>query len=120
MNKYLVTIEFRYRGVRNNEPDSKCITKTIGIFGTKEEAYNEANKIFPELEKRWKLNPNYNIKERFKKRSFNIISNLAYIKTPFNFFVKVTELHMVEDINEELDIVLADIDNYINLKEELC
>jgi len=94
MIKYLVTMEYRY----SDAPDDfNCTYRnkedTIIISDNIKEAIKEGNKVLIELEKNFKLNPNYNIKQRlgvgYMKR---LISNLGYINTPFTFFLKITEL----------------------------
>lgn len=91
MEKYLVTIEFRYMDVINEETAFKTKMVTCGIFGDAEEAYNCGNKSLELLESKFELNPNYNKKERFNSRN-HLISNLAYLKTPFDFYAKITPL----------------------------
>jgi len=117
MDKYLVKIEFRYTGMDTSGQDIRCKSKTvtIGVFDSFEKACIEGNKIFPKLEERYKLNPNYNIKQRlsFDKR---LISDLAYIQTPFQFFVSIETLHY-KNISENLDIIENDIKLVKNFKE---
>jgi hypothetical protein len=105
MKKYLVTIGFTYSTKPKNEdenPSSKNKTITIGVFDTQDEAINEGNKSLEVFEKHFKLNPHYNKKERFSKNggcfgsAKNLVTNLAYLQTPFSFFAKIQTLHYEE------------------------
>lgn len=118
-NKYLVTIEFRYLGTPKNDLDSVQNTKinTIGVFDTFETACIEGNKVLEILEASYPLNPHYNKKERFSINGgcFNskkdLITNLGYIKTPFEFYANITTL-VYEDIQDVLNNVENTIKEY--------
>jgi hypothetical protein len=98
MIKELVTIEFRYLDISNDKdctiPKSKTIT--VGIYDTFEEAIIEGNKALEIFEKHFKLNPNWNVKERFGKTNgcfrlaTRLVSPLAYLECPFDFYAKIT------------------------------
>lgn len=101
MEKFLVTIEFRYEDAPKYEGDSvQYISKTItiGVFDTRDEANIEGNKSLEIFEKYFKLNPNYNIKERFSNHGGcfglpnDLICNGTWIMTPFQVFAKITKL----------------------------
>lgn len=108
MEKYLVTIEFRYNDAPKYEsesPQSFCKTITLGVYDNRDEANNCGNKCLEVLESKFKLNPNYNKKERFSNTGGcfgypkDLITDLAYLVTPFSFFVKITKL-VYYDLNE--------------------
>ena len=108
MKKYLVTIEFRYvKRLEYDETNYITKTNTIGVFDTIEEARTEGNKQLEVLESIFPLNPNWNNKERFKQGQ-TLISNLAYLITPFSFFAKITYLNY-SDLRADIDQVLIDI-----------
>lgn len=104
MTKELVTIEFRYHDKPKYDRDSGSETKTItvGVFDTLEEAIIEGNKVLEVFEKHFKLHsfPNGRVasKDRFGKNNgcfgsaTRLISPLAYLKTPFDFYAKITKL----------------------------
>lgn len=117
MKKYLVTFEFRYTiYAKDDDSDNKYITKvnTIGVFDTVEEAISNGNKNLEVLENHFNLNPNYNKRERFSKNggclgnAKFLISDLAYLVTPFRFFAKITPLHY-EDTESTILNILKDI-----------
>lgn len=121
MKKYLVTIEFRYTTKPKYEDERgnyKNKTITIGVFDSFDIAIAEGNKALEVLEANFKLHKfpdgrNAN-KDRFSKNSGcfgsakNLISNLAYLKTPFDFYAKIDTLHY-EDVNETIQSVLKEI-----------
>ena len=114
---YLVQIEFSYKKIKNSE--DYCVNDfvTIGVFNSEDEAIIKANKTLEELEKRFKLNPNYNRKKRFRRGGFYIISNLGYIQTPFAFSITIKPLKY-KSINNELDLMLKEIKEYKNFIKE--
>lgn len=111
MEKYLLTLELRYTDVKNNEKDSKMPMTTIGVYDGAQEAYDAGNKVCELLESRYKLHVfpvGEARKERFSKnggpfgRPNHLITDLAYLTTPFNFFLKVTKLKY-NDLDEVLN-----------------
>ena len=89
MIKYLVTLEYRY----NEKPNSlggtyRSKIDTIGVFDEIEKAIINGNNILIELEKHFKLNQNYNRKSRLSEDK-KLITNLGYLITPFDFFLKI-------------------------------
>lgn len=111
-NKYLVTIEFRYNITSIDEfgdEYSSYISKTltIGIYDYFDEACLRGNNILEIMESKFKLHefPNGEKanKERFSKKN-KLITNLAYLKTPFQFFIKIIELkyNRIEKVIDEI------------------
>lgn len=76
----------------------KSKTITIGVFDTLDEAIVHGNKAMEVFEGYFKLNSNYNKKERFSKNGgcfgypHRLITALAYLQTPFEFYAKITQL----------------------------
>lgn len=125
MTKELVTIEFRYRDKPKGEHDSehKNKTITIGVYDTLEEAIVEGNKVLEILEKQFKLHVFPNNKGEAKKERFSknggcfgsanrLISNLAYLQTPFDFYAKIEKLTYA-DIEQTITEVLEAKKRYI-------
>lgn len=123
MDKELLTIEFRY----NDKPESvnfcgnKTKTITIGVFDTLSEAIIEGNKALEVFEKHFKLNTAWNKKERFSENggcfgsSKRLITPLAYLQTPFDFYAKITKLKY-EDVNQTILEVLEAGERYKEYK----
>ena len=115
--KELVTIEFRYDDIPKGEWDTKYKDKTVtsGVFDTLEEAIVEGNKVLEILEKQFKLHvfPDNREakKERFSKNGgcfgypHRLITNMAYLKTPFQFYAKIAQLKY-DDVEETIADVL--------------
>ena len=128
MEKYLLTIEFRYFGVVDfyGEPDysHKKKTITIGLFDTYGKACVEGNKLLEKLEERYPVHvfPDGRKGEyRFSKdggpfgfKNY-LASNLAYLNTPFEFFAKI-ETMIYSDIDETIDSIEKDILAYKEFK----
>lgn len=123
MTKELVTIEFRYRDKPKGEWDSGHPSKTItiGVFDTLEEAIVEGNKALEIFEKHFKLNTAWNKKDRFSKNggcfgsANRLISPLAYLQTPFDFYAKITQL-TYGDVEQTITEVLVGIERYKEYK----
>jgi hypothetical protein len=104
MTKELVTIEFRYRDKPYNEDFSghESKTITIGVFDTFDEAIVEGNKALEIFEKHFALNTAWNKKDRFGKNNgcfgsaTRLVTPLAYLQTPFDFYAKITKLTYAE------------------------
>ncbi len=119
MTKELVTIEFRYHDKPKNEDFSGSETKTItiGVFDTLEEAIIEGNKALEVFEKHFQIHkfPNGSEakKDRFGKNNgcfgsaTRLISPLAYLKTPFDFYAKITKLTYADVEQTILDVLDA-------------
>ena len=124
MTKELVTIEFRYMDVPKSEDfsGSESKTITIGVFDTIDEAITEGNKALEVFEKHFKLNTAWNRKERFSKNggcfgnAKRLISPLAYLQTPFDFYAKITKL-TYNDVNETIVEVLEAGKRYKTFKQ---
>jgi len=119
MEKYLVTIEFRYSSPPTHENcDTYCEKKvTIGVFDEIQIACIEGNKQLEILEKHFELNPNYNTKDRLKPNvnlGYPIVANW-YLKTPFEFFLKVETLHF-ESIEDTINNVVDCVKKYKEFK----
>lgn len=125
MTKELVTIEFRYLDIPRSEHFSGNETKTItiGVFDTFDEAIVEGNKALEVLEKHFSLNLAWNRKSRFSKNGGcfgseeRLISDMAYLQTPFSFFAKITQLKY-NDVEETINEVLEARKRYINHKNK--
>jgi len=127
MTKELVTIEFRFRDKPKGEWDSGHPSKTItiGVFDTFEEAIIEGNKVLETLEKHFKIHvyPNKSEarRERFSKNggcfgsARRLVTDLAYLQTPFNFFAKIEKL-TYNDVEETINEVLEANKRYIEYK----
>ena len=102
MKRYLVTIEFRYTDAPKNEFEGVCKSKTItvGIYDTQNDAILNGNKALEKFEKRFPLNPNWNVKERFSNNGGpfgepkHLVTNTAWITTPFSLVAEITVLNV--------------------------
>jgi hypothetical protein len=102
MEKYLVQIEFRYNAmtVHNSEPEIGRVnyTHTIGIFEDFDSACNAGNNFLEEqLESRYKRIAGSSLHNRFSRDGLfgsrtTLITNLGYLRTPFEFFAKIQTL----------------------------
>ena len=129
MERYLVTIEFRYNSPPKSEYDSCHKTKTItaGVYDTFEDACKEGNKLLEHLEGKFDLNVYANgvtaPKERFSinggpmRSKKSLIADLGYLKTPFRFYAKITTLYY-RPIEESVIDVVESIDGYRKFKSE--
>ena len=126
MTKELLTIEFRYSDVAKGEHDSDYKTKriTIGVYDTLDEAIVEGNKALEVFEKHFKLNPNWNTKDRFSKNGGcfgepkRLITALAYLQTPFDFYAKITKL-TYGDVDETIGEVLEAVKRYCEYQSKI-
>ena len=119
VDKHLVRIEFRYEDVPKGEydPEHKSKTITIGVFDTFEDACIEGNKALEVLEKHFKIHVFPGNKEakkdRFSKNGGcfggkqNLITNLAYLQTPFSFYARIETLKYEDVETTILSIVEA-------------
>lgn len=117
MKRYLVTIEFRYKDAPKFERDSehKSKTATIGVFESFSDACAAGNRQLERLEDIFPLHvfPDGRKAERdrFSKNGGpfgtkkNLVTNSAYLKTPFEFYAKITELQYI-DTEEMVNMVL--------------
>ena len=123
MEKYLVTIEFRYSDAPKHEDDytSRSKTVTIGIYDDFDDACKYGNELMENLESKFQIHrfpDGTNAKkDRFSKHggcfgSKNVlITNLAYLKTPFEFYAKITTLKY-DEINEAINSVVEAAKRY--------
>ena len=120
MKKYLVTIEFRYCDVLSDETEiaHKTKTITIGIYDEFSSACENGNDVLKTMEDKFSLHEFPDGRKADKERLSrinNLVSNLAYLKTPFQFYLKITDLKYVE-INEAINDILESIERYKNWK----
>jgi len=119
MEKYLVTIEFRYSDAPRHEDDYTLKNKevTVGVFDDFDNACLEGNKLMENLEGKFPLHVFPNGKGTAKKERFsknggcfgskkNLITNLAYLKTPFEFYAKITTLKY-----GDIDTIIGDVND---------
>jgi len=104
MEKYLVLIEFRYSDAPKHEDDFTSRTKnvTIGVYDDFDEACKYGNELMENLESKFPLHEFPDGRKAKKKRfsknggcfgsKHDLITNLAYLKTPFEFYAKITTL----------------------------
>lgn len=128
MEKYLVRIEFRYSDAPETEDGytSKNKRVTIGVYDTFEDACKSGNNLLEVLESKFELHQypdgSKASKERFSKNggSFgskkNLVTNLAYLKTPFEFYAKIETLEY-SPIDEVIENVVNASKRYINYKK---
>lgn len=118
MEKFLVTIEFRYRDAPELYPE-KVIT--IGVYDTFDDACNNGNFLMQTLESKYPLHkfPNGTEakKERFSKygapfrTKLTLITDTAYLKTPFVFSAKITTLKF-DDVEKTIDEIEAAVKRF--------
>lgn len=125
MTKELLQIEFRYLDAPKGEYDSEHKTKTItiGVFDTFVEACEAGNNLMKQMESKFPLHvfPDGREarKERFSRTGgafgtpLRLITNLAYLKTPFEFYAKITPLHF-DDIDATINHMSNALNNYKN------
>ena len=124
MEKYLVTIEFRYIQIPKSEHLSGSTTKkvTIGVYNTFDQACINGNLLMENLESKFKLHVFPNGKSEAKRERFSknggcfgsdktLITNLACLKTPFDFYAKITTLKH-DPINATIDNVVNSVKQY--------
>lgn len=114
--KQLLTVEFRFTNKRRG--DYKTRTVTIGVYDTFEEVMIEGYKQLELLESTFPLHKFPSGKQANKERfSLNggafgtkktLITNLAYLKTPFDFYFKITELKYLS-LEDSLLLVMEDM-----------
>ena len=123
--KYLVTIEFRYSDAPVSEQDGGHRSKkvTVGVFDDMEAAHENANKVLEVLESKFELNPNTARRERFSKnggwfgRPTNLVTNLGYLRTPFEFFLKVITLNF-DSVENTIGEILEAVERYRDFEPE--
>lgn len=125
MEKYLVTIAFNYSDAPKYEGDYNFKQEkiTIGIYDTFNEACTNGNNLLEFLESKFELHqfPDGSkaskIKNRFSKNGgcfggkHDLITNLAYLKTPFNFSAKIVTLKY-KPIDEVVNNIIESVKRY--------
>ena len=127
MERYLLTIEFRYSDAPTELTEFTSHTKkvTIGVYDEFDEAAKNGNLLLENLESKFDLHKfpdgTKAKKDRFSKyggcfgTKNNLISNLAYLKTPFQFYAKITTLKY-DNIDEVINEVVSACKRYKNYK----
>lgn len=115
MEKYLLTFEIRPHLLFS------CNNKIVnlGMYDTYEEACSAGNKFLELMENKFPLhvfpNNRNTRKERFgyynlggNRYKYNIVSNVAYLQTPFTFYAKIETINFVElsEISSIIDATL--------------
>jgi hypothetical protein len=122
MKKYVVTIEFRYSSVPDGIGSThRSKTITLGVFDVFDDACASGNQALEHLESRFELHQfpqgHYAPRERFSKNGGcfgypkTLITNLAYLKTPFVFYAKIDTLNY-ESLADAVDGVIESVKNY--------
>lgn len=123
MEKYLVKIEFRYSDAPETEDGSTYKNKmvTIGVYDTFEDACRNGNNLLETLESKFELHQfpdgTKASKERFSKNGGcfgskkTLVTNLAYLKTPFDFYAKIETLKY-NPIDEAIEDVVSSSKRY--------
>lgn len=127
MEKYLVKIEFRYSDAPKTEDGYTSKTKevTMGVYDTFEEACQSGNNLLETLESKFELHefPDRRKapKERFSKNGGcfggknTLVTNLAYLKTPFEFYANI-EILKYNPIDEAIEDVVSSSKRYRSYK----
>lgn len=130
--KYIVQIEFRYSHPPTPSNISTCGKKTItiGIYSTFEEAAENGNKLLETLENRFDLHQFPDGRQATRQRFSSskggfwyknlLISELAYLRTPFSFFVAIEKLiyASIDGIIEEVVDSTTRYKNYRKAERE--
>lgn len=123
MEKYLLSVEFRYVDAPKTEDDctSRQTKIVIGVYDSYDEACIAGNEFLESMEKRFQLhkfpNGTYAIRDRFSKNGGpfgsrnNLVTNLAYLQTPFSFYAKIETLKYAP-IDETISNVIESIKRY--------
>lgn len=123
MTKYLVQIEFRYHDAPRSMDGSTCMDKytTIGVYDTFEQACIDGNKLLETMESKFSLHryPDGSAatRERFSEnggpfgRKNILVTNMAYLATPFEFYAKITPLSYTP-IDKVVEDVLNSVARY--------
>ncbi len=129
MDKYLVKIEFRYSDAPKSESrgTSNSKTITIGVYDSFDEAIEKGNKTLERLESKFDIHTfpdgRKAKKERFSKNggcfgtANTLVTNLAYLKTPFEFYAKITTLKHL-NLDEVIPDLIEAKKRYISFKQK--
>jgi len=128
MKKYLVTIEFRYAKLPKSERDSCHASQniTIGVYDSFDEAILNGNDLLINLENKFDLHVFPNGRGVAKRKRFSenggpfgskniLVTNLAYLRTPFDFCAKITTLDYLA-IDNVIDSVVKSTEGVKNLQ----
>lgn len=100
MTKELLTVEFRYRDVKNDNVSYENKTVTVGIYDTIEEAIENGNKILNVLSDKFEVRDKFKLNHLFgfPKR---LVTNTCYQKG-IEYFAKIEQLKFdnISDIVE--------------------
>ena len=130
MEKYLVRIEFRYSDAPETEDGytSKIKKVTIGVYDTFEDACQNGNNLLEVLESKFKLHQfpdgSKASKKRFSKNGSyfggknTLVTNLAYLKTPFEFYATIETLKY-DPIDEVIENVVSASKRYRDYESEV-
>jgi hypothetical protein len=130
MKKYLVTIEFRYSDAPRHSDDYTSKTKkvTIGVYDDFDEACKHGNALMENLESKFPIHKFPGGSEarryRFSKTGGcfgskqDLITDMAYLKTPFSFFAKIATLNH-DAIDDVIDDVIGSAKRYREYKLSL-
>jgi hypothetical protein len=127
-NFFLVEIEFRFIDAPR-EPyswTSKSKTNTIGVYETFEEACVAGNELLENLESKFPIvvfpSGNKAGKERFSENGGvfggrkTLITNSAYLKTPFEFYARIVTLNY-DSVDQTIADVLEATERYKTYKK---
>jgi hypothetical protein len=127
MEKYLVTIEFRYSDAPKTEDGftSEIKKVTIGVYDNFDEACLSGNSLLKKLESKFDIHT-FPDGRKAKKDEFSknggcfggkntLVTNLAYLKTPFAFYAKIETLKY-DSIDESIDDVVNSVKRYRSYK----
>lgn len=130
MEKYLVKIEFRYSDAPETEDGSTSKNKmvTIGVYDTFEDACLNGNNMLEILESKFELHQFPDGRKASKKRfsknggcfgsKNTLVTNLAYLKTPFEFYAKIETLKY-NSIDDAIEDVVSSSKRYRNYEKEM-
>lgn len=124
MKKYLLSVEFRYKEIPKSElfSGNNSTKITIGVFEDFDTACVEGNKLMESFESKFPLHVFPNGKGTAKKERFSknggafgsvkdLITNLAYLNTPFEFYAKIETLKL-DDVNEVINNIIDSVEKY--------
>ena len=130
MEKYLLTVEFRYSDAPKNPDDytDKSNKVTIGVYDTFDDACKYGNELLENLESKFPIHTfpdgTKAKKDRFSRHGgpfgskLDIVTDLAYLKTPFNFFAKITTLKYY-NVDDTIKDVISATKRYAEYKRSM-
>lgn len=129
MEKFLLQLEFRYDDAPKSEDRGTSQNKmvTIGVYDTFDEACLNGNQLLEKLESKFAIHTfpsgSEAKRDRFSKNGgcfgskVTLVTNLAYLKTPFSFFAKIETLKYLP-IDETIEDVVKAVKRYHSWKVE--